>query len=126
VEIEARLNSAHVKTSCVVCERWSRPGEVAYFTEHDRWICDGCVKSGVGYIRNELRESAEYHRNMARQYDEVAEEDINILPVSDEVQDALAELQAEYRREMMRVQNTPQPAAVITEAGVVSPDELPF
>ena len=70
---------------------------MAYFDEDHNWFCDRCIERGEEVIREKFRESAEHYRKHARQYDEAAEEEINILSVPDGVQRGYAELE-EMRR----------------------------
>jgi hypothetical protein len=115
VRIEARLNSVHVKETCMACGAWGRAGDVAYFDGENSWVCDRCAEGGIEHIRSKLRESAAYYRRLARQYDEAADEHITIVhDLSDEDQRHLAEIEAEMakcqareRREQIRLQNSP-------------------
>jgi hypothetical protein len=97
MRIEAKLNNVHVREHCVACGVFDRPGDVAYFDEDHNCFCDRCIERGEEVIREKFRESAEHYRKHARQYDEAAEEEINILSVPDGVQRGYAELE-EMRR----------------------------
>jgi hypothetical protein len=99
MEIQARLNNVHVRTLCVVCGDWERPDEVAYSDENGHWVCDPCIQGGVRRIRDNLLRTADHYHELASQYAETAEEEINILPVSDEVQRGAAEREAYYKRQ---------------------------
>ncbi len=106
--IEAKPNSVHVKESCLVCGIWDRAGDVAYFeTESQSWVCDACVESGIEKMRDNLREAAVHHREIADRYESSAAGPIEVAEESKEVREERARVQAFNARENMRHQNSP-------------------
>lgn len=118
--IEARLNNAHIKQPCFVCGYWERPGDVAYFeTESSRWFCDECIAGGIEKMRDDLREAAVYHREIAAQYESDAAGPIEIAEDSKEVREERARVEAVNAREKMRQEN-------MRRENAPPDDDLPF
>jgi hypothetical protein len=96
MQIRVEKNAAYIKQQCLVCGVWDRPGDVAFFTENNEWVCDRCVGEGVSRIRLGLLEHAAALRREAAALENAAQEEIT-LPDESEVRAAREEVERYWR-----------------------------
>jgi len=108
MKIEARLNDRSSE-ACVVCRAVRRNNlepSLVYRDENDDWVCGDCAAGGADGIRDKFYGHAEHLRERARRWDKMCEQEIVIVPVSEEVQRELAAAEADWGAAMAELHRT--------------------